>query len=84
MKNLNKNHQSERVEVMALFNYSQNPCQPLSFRRKTGREVEITETLRIQVKFIGQSARHIFDCLAGRTPYRLEFDSQSLVWTLSN
>ena len=82
MQNINKNNQTERVEVMALFNYSQTPCQPLSFKRTTGREVEVTELLRAHVKFVGGTAKHIFDCLAGRKNYRLEFDNASLAWTL--
>ncbi|MCL1839407.1 hypothetical protein FWF89_00160 [Candidatus Saccharibacteria bacterium] len=83
MNNINKNDQTERVQVMALFNYSQTPCQPLSFKRATGREVEVTELLRAHVKFVGGTAKHIFDCLAGRNSYRLEFDSTSLAWTLT-
>ncbi len=83
MHNINKNHQTERVEVMALFNYSQTPCQPLRFKRATGREVEVTELLRAQVKFVGGAAKHIFDCLSERQKYRLEFDSNNLAWTLT-
>ena len=82
MKNINNN--PERVEVMALFNYSQTPCQPLSFRKRTGREVEVTELLHAHVKFVGNTTRHIFDCLIGRQRCRLEFDSTSLAWYLSN
>ena len=81
MQNINKKP-TERVEVMALFNYSQTPCQPLRFKRTTGREVEVTELLRAHVKFAGGTAKHIFECLAGRRNYRLEFDSASLAWTL--
>ncbi len=81
MKTVNKN-KSERVEVMALFNYSQTPCQPLRFKRASGREVEVTELLHANVKFLGDGARHIFDCLAGNKNYRLEFDSGSLAWHL--
>jgi hypothetical protein len=84
MKNINNNNQTERVEVMALFNYSQTPCQPISFRKRMGREVEVTELLRAQVKFVGGATRHIFDCLVGQQQCRLEFDSASLAWYLSN
>ncbi len=83
MKTVNKNNKkSERVEVMALFNYSRTPCQPLSFKERSGREVEITELIHSQVKFIGATAKHVFDCLAGNRSYQLEFDSTSLVWHL--
>ncbi len=78
------NNQIERVEVMALFNYSQTPCQPLRFKRAGGREVEVTELLRAHVKFVGGHARHIFDCLAGPKSCRLEFDSASLAWTFTH
>lgn len=84
MSNINKQNQTERVEVMALFNYSQTPCQPLRFKRATGKEIEVTELLRAQVKFAGSNAKHIFDCLAGRRSYRLEFDSSQLAWTLTH
>jgi len=83
MNNINKNNQTERVEVMALFNYSQTPCQPLKFKRATGKEVEVTELLRARVKFVGGTAQHIFDCLAGRRVCHLQFDSASLAWTLT-
>lgn len=83
MKNINKTVQTgEKVEVMALFNYSQLPCQPLFFRRRGADEVEITETLNERIKFVGDSAMHIFRCMAGKTAYRLEFDTRSLGWTL--
>ena len=81
--NTNINKTTEPVEVMALFNYSQTPCQPLSFKRKTGREVEVTELLHSSVKFVGTTAQHIFDCLSGSRQYRLQFDSSSLAWSLT-
>ena len=44
MKNINNQvKQGEKVEVMALFNYSRIPCQPLYFRKAGEGEVEITE-----------------------------------------
>ena len=83
MKNINKPTQTgEKVEVMALFNYSQLPCQPLYFRKRGADEVEITETLNERIRFIGNSAKHIFHCMAGKLSYRLEFDPQSLGWAL--
>jgi len=81
--NINKTVQTgEKVEVMALFNYSQIPCQPLYFRRRGGSEVEITDTLSEHIKFVGKHAKHIFQCVVGTKPCRLEFDSASLAWTL--
>ena len=82
MKNINNQAKSEKVEVMALFNYSRIPCQPLYFRRKGEDEVEITETLGARSKFVGNSAKHIFQCVAGKLSCQLEFDTASLAWTL--
>ena len=81
MNTINKN-QGEKVEVMALFNYSQVPCQPLYFRKRGEEEVEITETLSARIKFAGGKAKHIFDCIIGKSQCQLEFDSASLAWTL--
>lgn len=83
MQNINKTVQKgEKVEVMALFNYSQIPCQPLYFRRRGESEVEITDTLSERIKFVGNHAKHIFQCVAGKMSCQLEFDSASLAWTL--
>lgn len=83
MKNINNQVQTgEKVEVMALFNYSQVPCQPLYFRKRGEEEVEITETISERIKFVGNSAKHIFQCMVGKLTYRLEFDATSLAWTL--
>ena len=44
MKNINNQlAKSEPVEVMALFNYSRIPCQPLYFRKAGEDKIEITE-----------------------------------------
>ncbi|MBR5669725.1 hypothetical protein IKX12_01440 [Candidatus Saccharibacteria bacterium] len=80
--NINNQAKSEKVEVMALFNYSRIPCQPLYFRRQGEGEVEITETLGARIKFVGNTAKHIFQCVAGKLNCQLEFDSASLAWTL--
>ena len=80
--NINNQAKSEKVEVMALFNYSRIPCQPLYFRRQGEGEVEITETLGARIKFVGNSAKHIFQCIAGKVRCQLEFDTASLAWTL--
>ena len=82
MKNFNKN-KTEQVKVMALFGYEMTPCQPLTFRKKGGPEVEVTELLRTQIRFVGGVALHIFDVLVGREIRRLEFDSASLAWHLT-
>lgn len=81
MKNFNNN--KEQVEVMALFGYKMTPCQPLNFRRKGESEIEVTELLRTQIRFVGGVTLHIFDVLVGRERVRLEFDSRNLSWYLT-
>lgn len=85
MKNIKINlNNPERVEVMALFGYEMTPCQPLSFKRRGDvREVEVTELLATRIKFIGATAIHIFECLAGKDKCRLEFNSKELSWHLA-
>lgn len=81
MKNFNKN-KTERVEVMALFGYEMTPCQPLSFRRRGESETEVSELLATQIRFVGDTALHIFDVLVGRERMRLEFNSRDLSWQI--
>lgn len=81
MKNFNKN-QTENVEVMALFGYEMTPCQPLTFRKRGEAEVEVTELLRTQIRFVGRTTIHVFDVLVGREKAQLEFNSSDLSWTL--
>ncbi|MBQ2638917.1 MAG: hypothetical protein Q4E70_00055 [Candidatus Saccharibacteria bacterium] len=78
MKNFN--NKEERVEVMALFGYEMTPCQPLTFKRRGEEEIEVTELLKTQIRFVGNSAKHIFDVVAGRETYRLTFDAKDLSW----
>ena len=82
MKNFNKN-KTERVEVMALFGYEMTPCQPLTFKRRGDSEVEVTELVHTQMRFVGQAALYIFDVLVGREKVRLEFNSTDLSWHLT-
>ena len=81
MKNFNKN-KTERVEVMALFGYEMTPCQPLSFRRRGESETEVSELIATQIRFVGDTALHIFDVLVGRERMRLEFNSRDLSWQI--
>ena len=81
-KNTILNNPSEPVEVMALFGFEMTPCQPLTFKRTDGVEVEVDELLRSQVKFEHAEVVHIFDILAAGRRYRLEFNSSSLAWDL--
>ena len=80
MKN-NINNQ-ERVEVMALFGYEMTPCQPLNFKKRSGEEFEVTELLQTHIRFIGNTAIHIFDVIAGQSNYQLSFNATDLSWHL--
>ena len=82
MKNNTKNEQ-ERVEVMALFGYEMTPCQPLSFKRRGEAEVEVTEMLGARMSFVGKTALHIFEVLAGKERYSLSFNPSDLSWHLA-
>lgn len=83
MKNNNSN-KKERVEVMALFGYEMTPCQPLSFKRRGDMdEVEVTELVQTHIRFIGETAMHIFDVMANRERYVLEFNASNLSWYLT-
>ena len=82
MKNFN--NKEERVEVMALFGYEMTPCQPLTFKRRGEEEIEVSELLKTQIRFVGNSAKHIFDVVAGRETYRLTFDAKDLSWMLAS
>ncbi|MEI7918617.1 MAG: hypothetical protein WCH58_04535 [Candidatus Saccharibacteria bacterium] len=74
---------NEYVKVVATFGDGLNPCQPLKFKRKNGREVIITE---IGLRFPnakGNKMVHIFDVTDGSADYRLEFDAERLTWRLT-
>ena len=74
---------NESVEVLALFHAGHHPCQPIKFRRASGREVIITELgLRHPVNN-GNKTIHVFDVTDGGADYRLEFDSERLTWRLT-
>ena len=81
MKN-NINNNQERVEVMALFGYEMTPCRPLNFKKRSGEEFEVTELLQTHIRFIGNTAIHIFDVIAGRNNYQLSFNATDLSWHL--
>lgn len=84
MKNFNNSNKQEQVEVMALFGYEMTPCKPLSFKRRGEQyEVEVTELLSTQIRFLGNTALHIFDVLANGEHFRLKFNSLELTWHLS-
>lgn len=82
--NTNLKNDQERVEVMALFGYEMTPCQPLSFKRQgENQEIEVTEMTGARMSFVGKTALHIFDVVAGRERWTLSFNPNDLSWRLS-
>ncbi len=74
---------NERVDVVARFGTGLNPCVPVKFRRKNGREVVITEIGLRTPALRGRKMVHLFDVTDGEADYRLEFDAERLTWTLT-
>ena len=73
---------NERIEVIATFGSGQNPCVPRRFRRVSGREVDITEIGLCHPVKHGLRTVYVFDVTDGMADYRLELDSERLVWRL--
>ena len=73
---------NERIDVICRFGVGLNPCEPVKFRRANGREVDITEIGLRHPVAQGRRTLHVFDVTDGGSDYRLEFDSERLVWHL--
>lgn len=74
---------NERVQVVATFGGGLNPCVPIKFRRKSGREVVITEIGLRHPTVKGNRMIHMFDVTDGQADYWLEFDAERLTWRLT-
>jgi len=74
---------NEQVQVVAVFGNGLNPCRTLKFKRKSGREVTITEIGLRHPSMQGKRMLHIFDVTDGAADYRLEFDAERLIWHLT-
>lgn len=74
---------NERVEVVCTFGGGLNPCVPVKFRRRNGREVVVSEIGLRHPTLKGRRTMHIFDVTDGGADYRLEFDSERLTWCLT-
>ncbi len=74
---------NEQVEVIAIFGHGREPCQVVKFRRASGREVEVKELGLRHPLSHGSKTIHIFDVTDGGADYRLEFDSERLIWRLT-
>lgn len=74
---------NEQVKVVAIFGDGLNPCRPIRFRRKNGREITITEIGLRHPSMQGKRMLHIFDVTDGMADYRLELDAERLIWHLT-
>ena len=73
----------ERVQVIATFQNGLSLCVPRKIRRANGREITVTELGMRHPTYAGAKTVHIFDVTDGQSEYRLEFDSERLVWHLT-
>ena len=73
---------NERVDVAAAFGSGLYLCEPRRFRRPNGREVAVTEVGLRHIVRRGRRLVHVLDVTDGQADYRLELDSERLVWTL--
>lgn len=74
---------NEQIDVVALFRPGRVMCEPIKFRRKSGREIVVTEIGLRHPKTFGSRLTHIFDVTDGNADYRLEFDAGHLTWRLT-
>jgi hypothetical protein len=74
---------NERIKVAALFGGGLNPCRPIKFVRKNGREIVIREIGLRHPNKKGRKIMHIFDVTDGEADYRIELDSERLTWILT-
>ena len=73
---------NEQVDVVAVFRPGRTMCEPVRFRRASGREVTVTEIGLRHPTTQGKRMVHMFDVTDGEADYRLEFDAERLVWKL--
>jgi len=76
------NTKNEKIEVMALFTYGFNPCEPLRFKRADGREVKIHSVESTQIKFASDATIHKFVVNSVKGRHTLLFNSADLHWSL--
>jgi hypothetical protein len=74
---------NERVEVIAAYGDGLNPCRPIKFRRRNGREIIVNEIGLRYPSNRGNRMVHVFDVTDQAADYRLEFDSERLTWHLT-
>lgn len=74
---------NERIDVVATFGMGLNPCVPVRFRRPNGQVIEVKEIGLRHPTEKGRRMVHMFDVTDNQADYRLEFDSERLVWHLT-
>ena len=75
---------NERVEVVAVYRKNCDAsqiCMPYKMRYKN-HEITFTELGMRHPTSKGQRMIHVFDMSDSISDYRLEFDAESLTWTL--
>jgi hypothetical protein len=75
---------NERVDVVTIFRRQgdiSSLCAPCKLRWR-GREIELTELALRHPTEKGKRMIHVFHVSDGSNGYRLEFDAESLTWTL--
>lgn len=76
---------NERVEVIALHKKSgdiSTNCLPWKMRYQN-RDILFTKLCLRHPTSQGKRMVHVFDMTDGTNDYRLEFDAESLIWTLA-
>lgn len=75
---------NERVDVVTVFRRQGDIgslCTPAKMRWR-GREIDLTELTLRHPTVQGKRMIHVFHVGDGANGYRLEFDAESLTWTL--
>ncbi len=75
---------NERVDVAVIFKRQGDigsACTPHKMRWR-GQETELTELALRHPTVQGKRMLHVFHVSDGANGYRLEFDAESLTWTL--
>ncbi|MGH7141928.1 MAG: hypothetical protein ACREF5_00385 [Candidatus Saccharimonadales bacterium] len=75
---------NERIDVVAVFKKQAGTnllCLPCKIKFR-GRDIELVELGLHHLTSAGKRMIHVFDMSDGVNDYRLEFDAESLTWTL--
>lgn len=75
---------NERVDIVAVFRKNGDIatlCMPCKMRWR-GRDIDLTELALRHPTVAGKRMIHVFHMGDGVNGYRIEFDAESLTWTL--